>query len=152
VTRELWRDTQVDGYGHGSEGDGGGWPGLRQVVLVRTTRVLACGPDPAPVTEDHYYLSSLEPNKHDAARMLHLIRSHWLIENELHHIKDRSMAEDAQRHRPGATAAARLRSIAVGLYRLVRGPSVPAKQTRLRARPKMALRLLRRRGKGGKVL
>ena len=38
VTHELWRDLAVEGYGHGSDGRGGGWAGLKQVVLVRIRR------------------------------------------------------------------------------------------------------------------
>ncbi|MEQ8819674.1 MAG: hypothetical protein RLY93_05470, partial [Sumerlaeia bacterium] len=68
------------------------------------------------------------------------------------HVKDRTMAEDGQRHRPGAQTAARLRSLCVGLYRWIEGPSVRAKQTRLRAAPKKALRLLKLRRKPGRLL
>ncbi|NQU44634.1 hypothetical protein HQ520_15190, partial [bacterium] len=48
-------DHATDNYGHGSEGRGGGWPGLRQVVNVRTTReALENGLE--SIIEDHYYL------------------------------------------------------------------------------------------------
>jgi len=147
VTRELWRDCQVSGYGHGSDGKGGGWPGLRQVVMVRTTRELAYAQDPQPLVEEHYYLTSLPAGKMDGVALLELVRAHWLIENELHHVKDRTMAEDAQRHRPGCENAARLRSLAVGLFRWVDGENIPDKQSRLRAKPSLAQKVLQVRRK-----
>lgn len=112
------------------------------MILVRTRRELAEGPDPRPITEDHYYLTSLSPREAGPEKLLRLVRRHWLIENELHHVKDRTMNEDAQQHRGGANTIARLRSLAVGLYRWIAGETVPAKQSRLRATPRIALRLL----------
>jgi len=152
VTRELWIDAAVAGYGHGSEGEGGGWPGLRQVLLVRTTRRLADGCDVPPAPEDHYWLTSLAPGSRTPEQLLELVRGHWRIENELHHVKDRTMGEDAQRHRPGAAMAARLRSLAVGLLRHVAGDGVPGKQARLGAMPRLALKLLRLRRKPRRLL
>lgn len=143
---------QVSGYGHGSEGDGGGWPGLRQVLFVRTTKELAAGPDPAPIIEDHYYLTSLDPKSHTPEKLLSLVRDHWLVENELHHVKDRTMREDDQQHRPGASIMAHLRSLCVGLYRKVAGKSVPAKQERLNASPQIALKLIKASGGSRSVL
>jgi predicted transposase YbfD/YdcC len=94
------------------------------------------------IIEDHYYLTSLSPGKKTPEELLSLVRGHWLIENELHHVKDRTMHEDAQRHGPGATTMARLRSLAVGLFRSIAGASIPAKQGRLQANPRIALKLL----------
>ena len=145
MTRQLFVDTRAGGYGHGCDGGGGGWPGLRQVLLVRTTRELAEAEGPARPPEHHYYLTSIRPGRYTAQEMLALVRAHWLIENELHHVKDRTMHEDAQRHRPGACAAARLRSLAVGLMHCVPGKSVTAKRALLQARPALAVRLLKRK-------
>jgi len=142
VTRELYRDTQVSGYGHGYDGGGGGWPGLRQVLLVRTTHRLAYESDAALPPQERYYMTSLSPQEYGPQELLATIRGHWLIENELHHVKDRTMGEDDQRHKAGATAAARLRSIVIGLLRNVEGRSIPAKQSRLKASPRIAIRLL----------
>ena len=49
-----------------------------------------------------YLLTSLPPHRCSPGEMLRLFRSHWSIENNLHHVKDRSWDED--RHtlrRPG---------------------------------------------------
>ena len=49
-----------------------------------------------------YLLTSLPPRRCSPGEMLRLFRSHWSIENNLHHVKDRSWDED--RHtlrRPG---------------------------------------------------
>lgn len=132
----------MGGYGYGSEGKSEPWSGLRQVLLVRTTRELVADNPSAPIVEDHYYLTSLSPCSYKPGELLALVRRHWLIENELHHVKDRTMHEDAQRHGPGAAAIARLRSLTVGLLRSVAGATIPAKQGRLRADPRMALKLL----------
>lgn len=45
---------------------------------------------------------------------IRLARSHWEVENRLHHVKDRSLGEDADRTHAGATVMGRLRSLAVG--------------------------------------
>lgn len=135
----------MSGYGWGSEGGGGGWPGLRQVVCIRTTRQFLRGAQPA-VVEDHYYLTSLKPALARGApeALLGHARRHWEIENGLHHKKDRTMGEDAGRSRRGATALARLRSLAVGLLEHVEGTSTPLKQIALAANPLKALGLLKR--------
>ena len=52
--------------------------------------------------ERWYLLTSLPPHRCSPGEMLRLFRSHWSIENNLHHVKDRSWDED--RHtlrRPG---------------------------------------------------
>ncbi len=41
--------------------------------------------------ETHYYLSSLPA---DAARLAHIIRGHWSVENSCHHLLDVTFQED----------------------------------------------------------
>lgn len=152
MTHQLWVDPRVEGYGHGHDGGAGGWPGLRQVVCVRTRREFLNAKH-GDVIEDHYYLTSLsEQHRHGTPEaLLRLARGHWEIENKLHHVKDRSMGEDAERSRAGATVMARLRSVAVGLFAHIKGESTPLKQVAVAANPMLALRLLRRKRfpKGG---
>lgn len=144
VTHLLWRDLREEGYGHGSEGGGGGWPGLRQVVIVRFVREYLDEPGTPVEHEDHYYLTSLpeESRRGRPQELLRAIRGHWSIENRLHHVKDRSMGEDASRTRKGAINACWLRSIAVALFEYVEGSSMPQKAIRLAADDRRAVRLL----------
>lgn len=146
MSHELWADRQVSGYGYGSEGGGGGWAGLAQVVLVRTRRqhLEAALPD---VVEDHHYLTSLKPEQPQGQpeALLEHARRHWEVENGLHHVKDRSLGEDAQRAALGATVMARLRSLAVGLLAQVEGRSTPLKQITAAANPLRLLGLLKRK-------
>jgi len=139
-------DRQAGGYGHGSDGRGGGWAGLRQVVNVRITRE-ALAPGQEVIVEDHYYLTSLAPERAngDPEALLGLARGHWEVENRLHHRKDRSLGEDADRTRRGAGVMARLRSLAVGLLEHVAGDSIPQKQIRISTRPSIGLKLLTRK-------
>lgn len=144
ITHLLWRDLRAEGYGHGSEGGGGGWPGLRQVALVRIVREYLDEPGEPVEAEDHFYLTSLPPRSHlgSPSELLRLVRGHWGIENHLHHVKDRSMAEDASRTAPGALAYCWLRSLAVALWQHVEGDSTPQKALRLAADTSKAVRLL----------
>ena len=146
MSHELWVDRVVGGYGHGSDGGGGGWAGLAQVVLVRTRRQYLEAALPA-VVEDHHYLTSLQPERPEGQpqALLEHARRHWEIENGLHHVKDRSLGEDAQRAGVGATVMARLRSLAVGLLPHVVGKATPLKQIYAAANPCELIGLLKRK-------
>jgi hypothetical protein len=70
-------------------------------------------------------ITSLSPERADAARLLGLSRAHWEIENRLHWVRDVTLREDACRVRSGyapqALAACRnavltlLRGLGVGI-------------------------------------
>jgi hypothetical protein len=147
VTRELWRDLRASRYGHGGEGDAGGWPGLRQVVCVRTTREYLERPDKPPTVEDHYYLTSRRPDRPEGSpeALLALARQHWSIENGLHHPKDRTMREDDQTTRRGAGLYARLRSLVLGLLPYVDGASTALRQIAVQGDLGRAIGLLERK-------
>lgn len=68
------------------------WPGLQSIVRIETTRTTKGKTE----RETRWYLSS---QKADASTMLAHSRSHWSIENNLHHVLDMSFHEDAARHR-----------------------------------------------------
>lgn len=147
-------DRQCSGYGHGSEGRGGGWPGLRQVVLVRITREFLDQKPRLPVIEDHFYLTSLPPTHKDGspAALMAIARGHWEIENGLHWVKDVSMGEDACRNKKAALGLAWLRNIALFLMRHVAGESLPQKRIRIQANPAIATRLANIRRRPRKLL
>jgi len=64
-----------------------------------------------------YYLSSLTEN---AESFLHIIRSHWSIENSLHYVKDVVFQEDFNRMRMGQipSVASLLRSFAINILNI----------------------------------
>lgn len=106
---------------------------------------MALEPELPATIEDHYYLTSLNPAKPQGCpeALLTIARRHWEIENCLHHTKDRSLFEDADRNRRGATGMARMRSLAIALLRYVPGDSTPQKQIAVAAKPGSIVRLLR---------
>lgn len=95
-------------------------------------------------TRDRFYLTSLAPPDEAAgwARLLSLVRSHWLIENRLHHVKDRTMREDAQSLRRGRVEMGLLRGVAAGRLATLPGETAPLKMLAAMARPREAARLL----------
>lgn len=146
MKHELWHTEQVSGYGHGWNGQGGGWRGIEQLVLVRITHEFIDKPDKPKTIENHYYLTSLpaanEPRGKPEA-LLRLARQHWWIENKLNHKKDRSMAEDQQRCKRGACVMSHLRGLALGLLQPLKGASTAMKQITVAAKPNWALRMLK---------
>lgn len=145
MTHKLWRDTRVSSYGYGSEGRAEPWTGLKQVVLVRIEREYYTKPDSPVIIEDHYYLTSLSPQQKDGDpdKMLNYIREHWDIENRLHHVKDRSMGEDASRTKKAAQIYCWLRNLAVTLMVFIPGNSAPQKAINVAAKPTQVVRLLK---------
>ena len=72
-----------------------GWPGVRQVCVVERTRRM----HGAATAESAFDTTSLPPAEATPARLLGLIRDHWRIENERHHVRDVPAGEDACRVR-----------------------------------------------------
>ena len=68
------------------------WVGLRSIAMVVSTRMVA----DKQTKKTRYYISSLPS---DPERLLHVVRRHWAIENELHWILDVAMNEDHSRVR-----------------------------------------------------
>jgi hypothetical protein len=91
-----------------------------------------------------YRITSLEPERGSAERLLALDRGHWGIENGLHRVRDVSLGEDACRVRsknaPQFLAAAR--NLALGLLRSLEVPSIAAATRRIVMNPLEGLRLL----------
>lgn len=116
------------------------WPKLAQVVRVERERRIKG----ETTVEVAYYITSLGRDRADATRLGKLIRSHWGIENRLHHVRDVTFGEDASRVRRGSSpqVLAALRNAVVHLLDGVRATSKAAARRRFAARPHEALRLL----------
>ena len=89
------------------------WSSTKRIVKITST-TLSYG---KCTIEEHYYISSLEV---DAKTFLHVIRSHWKIENSLHYVKDVSFDEDNSRIRTkqAPLISTMLRSIAINIMNI----------------------------------
>ncbi len=116
------------------------WPGVAQVFRVERER-RAKG---VTTVEVVYGITRLTRAAADATRLLGLIRSHWGIENGLHHVRDETFREDRCRVRRGHAprVLASLRNVAVHLLRATHHPSVAAATRVMAACPDLALAML----------
>ena len=118
------------------------WPGLAQgfeLVRERTEKGKT-------TVETAIGITSLGPDRADAARLLGLVREHWRIENCLHRVRDVTPGEGACRARKGGApqVLAALRNTVIHLLAGVAAESRAAATDRLAARPKEALDLLQK--------
>jgi predicted transposase YbfD/YdcC len=67
------------------------WAGLQSVICVRRETMRQRHATENPTVETHYYLSSSQA---DAAELGRLIRNHWSVENQCHHLLDVTYHED----------------------------------------------------------
>lgn len=89
------------------------WKSVNRIIKITST-IQSYG---THSVETHYYISSLEVN---AETFLHVIRSHWKIENSLHYVKDVSFDEDSSRIRTkqAPMVSTMLRSIAINIMNI----------------------------------
>jgi hypothetical protein len=97
------------------------FPGVQRVI-VQETRVkeLKTG----KITEyTRYFLSNISPQDRSFLEIISLIRSHWRVENTLHHKKDTLYVEDKHRLSRGnnGVVMAWLRNLTVGILQLADG-------------------------------
>ena len=106
------------------------FPYVRQVARIERRRVRLT--DNTEQHETVFCLTSLSPEKADAARLLQLNRDHWSIENRLHYVRDRTFDEDRSqvRKRAAPHMMASLRNLAIGLLRLAGATTNIAAATR----------------------
>jgi predicted transposase YbfD/YdcC len=88
------------------------WAGLQSIAMVICTRIIA-GKQTQHI---RYYITTLPSN---AERILHVVRRHWAIENELHWVLDVAMNEDHNRVRKNQAPEnmAVLRHMAINLIK-----------------------------------
>ena len=88
------------------------WAGLKSIAIVVSTRIIK-GKSTKRV---RFYISSL-PSQAD--RLLHIVRKHWSIENDLHWVLDVALNEDHSRIRKDQAPEnfAVLRHIALNLLK-----------------------------------
>lgn len=121
------------------------WPGLRQVFRIeREVEELTSG---KKRSETVYGVSSLSDKQADAARLLEIVRKHWMIENGLHYRRDWSLREDYCRLRIGeaAQAMAVINNLVVGLALREGYKYLPDARRSYSAQPLEGLKLILRR-------
>jgi len=101
-------------------------------------------PDQEPTRELAFGITSLAPDRADAARILELRRGHWSIENKLHWVRDVTFDEDRSRVRKLAAprAMASLRNVAISLLRLAGATNIAEALRHCATRADRALRLI----------
>jgi hypothetical protein len=89
-------------------------------------------------------VTSLVPERADAARLLALVRGHWCMENRAHGVRDVTFDEDRSQVRGGniPQVMAALRNTVVGLMRWAGHTNMAAVCRRFAAQPQAALHLI----------
>ncbi|MGI8680332.1 MAG: ISAs1 family transposase, partial [Jatrophihabitans sp.] len=104
-----------------------GFPHARLAVrVIRTRSHVRTGKTSREVV---YAVTSLGWDDITASALAQLIRGHWAIENQIHHVRDTTFAEDASQVRTGNAprVMATLRNISIGLIRTHQlGPNIAA--------------------------
>jgi len=106
----------------------GKWWGLASVGMVERTREL----NGTTEHEIHYFITSLKANVKTFA---HAVRSHWHVENKLHHVLDVVFREDYSRARIGYVSEnfALIRQMAINLLKRYEAPKLSLTSKRLKA-------------------
>jgi hypothetical protein len=125
-----------------------GFPYVAQLARLDRIRELKSG---RQEVETVWIITSLGPEKADAARLLELARQYWSIESGTHHRLDVSGGEDRcrVRHPVAATVLGALRRAVQGEYRAwarrqrrARDSTCPAFQEKMSRRVDLVLRYL----------
>lgn len=109
------------------------WTGVQSLIMIESTReVIGRNSSGTASVERRFYISSL-PAK--AAKLAHVVRAHWGIENSMHWVLDVAFREDDCRIRVGEGAQnfAILRRIALNLLKNEKTTKVGIAAKRLKA-------------------
>lgn len=118
------------------------WPGLAQVFqLERQVIIKKTGEVREEVVAG---VTSLAPERADAARLLALVRGQWHMENQSHWVRDVTFDEDRSQVRCGniPQVMAALRNTVIGLMRWAGYTNMAAACRRFAAQPREALHLI----------
>jgi predicted transposase YbfD/YdcC len=118
------------------------WPGLAQVFRLERQVIRK---KTGEVREEAVVgVTSLRPERADAARVLALVRGHWHIENQSHWVRDVTFDEDRSQVRCGSIPQimAALRNTVIGLLRWAGYTNIATACRRLAAQPTQALVLI----------
>jgi predicted transposase YbfD/YdcC len=118
------------------------WPGLAQVFQLERQVIIK---NTGEVREEVVAgVTSLAPERADAARLLTLIRGQWQIENQSHWVRDVTFDEDRSQVRCGniPQVMAALRNTVIGLMRWAGYTNIAAACRRFAAQPTAALHLI----------
>jgi predicted transposase YbfD/YdcC len=118
------------------------WPGLAQVFQLERQVI---NKKTGEVREEVVAgVTSLAPERADAACLLALVRSHWHIENHSHWVRDVTFDEDRSQVRCGniPQVMAALRNTVIGRMRQAGYPNIAAACRRFAAQPALALALI----------
>ena len=135
--------TLISGSAHIEDID---WPGVAQVMRRECERIeLKTG---KVTREVSYALTSLSPERADAATLEALWRGHWTIENRVHYVRDVSFGEDRGHAASGSTARAlaSVRNALLYLFRQAGWRSVPSALAHYGASVRRALTLVGLKG------
>ena len=122
------------------------WPHVRQLCRLERHRTpVRRGVPTGPTTvEVAYFVTSLSPERADAAALLRYQRGHWGIENRLHYVRDVTFDEDRSTVRSGAApqTLAACRNLAIALLRRAGLPTIAAGLRTYAGRPHAAIALI----------
>ena len=90
-------------------------------------------------------ITSLSPHKADPARILHLNRGHWSIENSLHYVRDVTFREDHSTIRTSNAPRvfATLKNGIISIRRLLRKTTITKSLRTMSYKSHLALKILR---------
>lgn len=118
------------------------WPGHQQVFCAVRTRTNRRTGEIS--SETVYGITSMSRDRADAAFVLDRLRTHWMIENGSHYVRDVTFAEDQSQVRTGSLpqVMSAFRNTAIAVLRLNGEPNIARACRRLAAHPWHALALL----------